>query len=127
MSIERNKSLNKKGKCGGTSGGHNNPTAGLTVGVGMKFCHLCHGAGLPETVYPMHNLASCNKKDLFNQTLSVAVISKPAAGTGRGHGQLRYMKHKQVERYVHPTMHDMIAREQICRAFHASTTLEEVC
>jgi hypothetical protein len=70
---KQQKTSNKKGKGGGTPGGNNNPTAGLTAGQGMKFCPLCHGAGLPETVYHTHNMATCNKKDVFSQALSAAV------------------------------------------------------
>jgi hypothetical protein len=123
---KQSKTSNKKGKGGGTPGGNSNPTLGLTVGTGMKFCPLCHSAGLPETVYHTHNLADCNKKDVFSQALSAAVKPKPAPSAGRGHCQLHPMEHNRVE--MTSRIQEANTRKQICRAFRAATSSEEeVC
>jgi hypothetical protein len=124
---KQSKPSNKKGKGGGAPGRNINPTAGLTAGQGMKFYpSLCHGAGLPETVYRTHNLANCNKKVVFSQALSAAVKPKPAPpSAGRGRGQLHRMEHNRIE--LTSCISKANTREQICRAFRAATTHEEVC
>jgi hypothetical protein len=93
----------------------------------MKFCPLCHGAGLPEGTYRSHNLAKCNRKDLFNQALSSALKPKPSASAGRGRGRGQsQMEHHQRER-VRRSFEDATACEQIRRAFRAASSAEEVC
>jgi hypothetical protein len=82
-------SSNKKTKASTKKGGppdRSNNNQQETAGE-MKFCPLCHGAGLPKRVYCSHNLVKCDKKDLFNQALTAAVKPKPPPGAGRGRGR----------------------------------------
>jgi hypothetical protein len=48
-------------------------------------------------VYRTHNMANCNKKDVFSQALSAAVKPKPAPSAGRGRGQFQLMEHHRIE------------------------------
>ena len=64
----------KRGKGDGNPGGGCDDPALLATAGGMKFCPLCHGVGLLEMVYCMHNLASCNEKNMLNQALSSAPV-----------------------------------------------------
>jgi hypothetical protein len=118
------KTKTSSGKKGGPPDVSNNQRG---LAGDMKFCPLCHGAGLPEGTYRSHNLAKCNKKDVFNQALSAAVKPKPSAGAGRGRGRGQpQMEHHQRER-VRRSFEDATAREQIRRAFRAASSPEEVC
>jgi hypothetical protein len=112
-------STNKKAKTSLKKGGppdRSNNNQRETAGE-MKFCPLCHGAGLPERTYCSHNLVKCDKKDLFNQALTAAVKPKPPPGAGRGRGRgLSQMEHNQRER-VHHSFEEATTHEQIHRAF----------
>jgi hypothetical protein len=122
-------SSNKKTKTSIKKGGppdRSNNNQRETAGE-MKFCPLCHGAGLPERTYRSHNLAKCEKKDLFNQALTAAVKPRPPPGAGRGRGRGQsQMEHNQRER-VRRSFEEATTREQIRRAFRAATSPEDVC
>jgi hypothetical protein len=115
------------GKKGGTPGGNINQPKGSAVGE-MKFCPLCHGAGLPEAVYRSHNLATCENKSKFNQALAAAVKPRPTSGGGRGRGRGEHHRMEQLQNdRLRRSFEEASTREQIRRAFHAASSAEEVC
>jgi hypothetical protein len=69
-------------------------------------------------------LASCNKKNLFNQPLSEAVKPKPAAGTKEEDVVRTEPPHYNEERSIH--IKCMITPEQIHQTFCAALAPEEV-